>query len=124
MTDLVSRIVRLLERAPLPLSDEKALQAEMLALLQHDGLAVEREVRLGEGDIVDFLILDGQSYRSGLAVEVKIKGQRRAIYRQIERYCTHPRVTEIVLATNVPMGLPDTIHGKPARVAQLGRAWL
>jgi hypothetical protein len=125
MTDLAARVVALLERAPLPLSDEKQLQADMLQLFQREGLAVVREVRLDAGDIVDFMILDGScSYQAGLAIEVKIKGQRRAIYRQLERYCAHPRVNGIVLATNVAMALPAAIGGKPAAVAQLGRAWL
>ncbi|MGJ5163184.1 hypothetical protein [Bradyrhizobium sp. HKCCYLR1051] len=122
--DLATEIVTLLERAPLPLSDEKALQAEMHALLQREGFAVSREVRLDASDIVDFMIFDGDYVLSGLAIEVKIKGQRRAIYRQVERYCGHPRVAGIVLATNVAMALPERIKGVPACVAQLGRAWL
>ncbi|MGJ5000554.1 hypothetical protein ACQR10_04470 [Bradyrhizobium sp. HKCCYLRH2060] len=122
--DLASRIVTLLERAPLPLSDEKQLQAELHALLQREGFDASREIRLDAGDIVDFMIFDGDFVLSGLAIEVKIKGQRRAIYRQLERYCGHPRVAGIVLATNVAMALPETIKGKPARIAQLGRAWL
>ncbi|MGJ5149849.1 hypothetical protein [Bradyrhizobium sp. HKCCYLR1023] len=122
--DLASRIVALLERAPLPLSDEKVLQTEMHALLRREGFDAGREVRLDAGDIVDFMIFDGDVVLSGLAIEVKIKGQRRAIYRQLERYCGHPRVSGILLATNVAMSLPATIGGKPARVAQLGRAWL
>ena len=49
---------------------------------------------------------------------------RRDIYRQVERYCAYPVVGEIVLATNVPMALPDFIVGKPTGVAALGRGWL
>ncbi|WP_257164666.1 hypothetical protein [Bradyrhizobium sp. SRS-191] len=122
--DLAPRIVALLERAPLPLSDEKQLQADMLALLKADGLDAVREVRLDQRDIVDFMIFDGDFVLTGLAIEVKIKGQRRAIYRQLERYCAHPRVNGILLATNVAMSLPAEIEGKPACVARLGRAWL
>jgi hypothetical protein len=81
-------------------------------------------VNLGDGDIVDFLVITEVMPLSGVAIEVKIKGSRRAIYRQIERYCRHDAVEEIVLATNVPMSLPATIGGKSAYVANLSRGWL
>jgi hypothetical protein len=55
---------------------------------------------------------------------VKIGRLARAIYRQLERYCLHERVGGILLATNVAMGLPVDIGGKPAAIAHLGRGWL
>ncbi len=121
---LPRRITDLLQRHRLPLSDEKRLQVAMLAVLEADGLTVRREVNLGDGDIVDFLVITEVMPLRGVAIEVKIKGSRRRIYRQIERYCGHAEVGEIVLATNVAMTLPATIGGKPAFVANLGRAWL
>lgn len=60
----------------------------------------------------------------GIAVEVKINGSRRDIYRQCERYCVHPEVVGLVLATVRAGALPATIAGKPALVVSLGRAWL
>jgi hypothetical protein len=60
----------------------------------------------------------------GIAIEVKIGGSRRAIFRQLERYCEHKSVGSIVLATNVPMTLPCEINGKPTSIANLGMGWL
>ncbi|WP_316234641.1 hypothetical protein [Bradyrhizobium sp. SZCCHNR1020] len=111
-------IIALIESARLPLADEKILQAELARLFDGAGIVYRREVRLSAADIVDFMIADG------LAIEIKIKGQRRAIYKQLERYCAHAHVGEIVLATNVAMGLPDAINGKPVGLARLGRGWL
>jgi hypothetical protein len=87
-------------------------------------MPVHREFHLGPGDIVDFMVGDLVPIGSGLAIEVKIKGQRREIFRQLERYCAYPNVREMVLATNVPMGLPDLICGKPVSIVHLGRGWL
>ena len=40
------------------------------------------------------------------------------------RYAKHEKVQRLLLVTNVPMGLPRTIEGKPAHQARLGEAWL
>jgi hypothetical protein len=111
-------IVALLTSHRLTLADEKALQEEMATVFLNAGLDFRREVKLSACDIVDFMVGEG------VAVEVKIKGNRRAIYRQLERYCAHEQVCSLVLATNVVMGLPETIAGKPVVVANLGRSWL
>jgi hypothetical protein len=113
----ISMVVHLLTTHRLPLSDEKLLQRAIADVFEAAAIDFEREVRLGPGDIVDFMIGD-------VAVEVKIKGARRAIYKQLVRYCGYPAVGSIVLATNVPMGLPIDISGKPTAVAALGRGWL
>ncbi|MDP1866984.1 MAG: hypothetical protein Q8L13_11675 [Bradyrhizobium sp.] len=118
MTSLRAQIIDILTTRRWPLSDEKALQPLIETEFAAAGIAgVRREVHLGPHDIVDFMI-------GGLAIEVKVKGQRRSIFRQLERYCSYAEVSEIILATNVPMSLPPEICGKPARVAALGRGWL
>jgi hypothetical protein len=114
---LRAQIVHILTSHRLPLSDEKQLQEAMAVVFSAANLTFQREVRLADGDIVDFMV-------GVTAVEVKIKGNRRDIYRQIERYCTHAAVAELVLATNVPMSLPAFINGKAVSVAHLGRGWL
>ncbi|MGJ4888924.1 hypothetical protein ACQR1Y_12060 [Bradyrhizobium sp. HKCCYLRH3099] len=118
-------IVNLIEVHRLPLQDEKATQAELARVLDGADELHQREVRLSAADIVDFMLpLVADQYAGGIAIELKIKGQRRAIYRQLERYCAHEDVAALILATNVPMGLPDQINGKPVMLARLGRAWL
>jgi hypothetical protein len=84
-----ARIIDLLNRNRLPLSDEKRLQAEMALVFDTAGLTFRREVRLGARDIVDFMVEDDPCPPDGgsqIAIEVKIGGSRRAIYRQLERY--------------------------------------
>jgi hypothetical protein len=110
-------IIRFIESRRWPISDEKALQAMMAKQFAAAGVAVRREMRLSDQDIVDFMV-------DHVAIEVKIKGQRREHYRQCERYCMHDQVHALVLATAKMMGLPPTINGKPVFTASLSRGWL
>lgn len=110
--------VRFVQRHRFTLVDEKQLQKQIEEALIRSGIQHRREVRLNEKDIPDFMF-DG-----GLVAEVKIKGQRRAIYDQCARYCAHPDVTGLVLVTNVAMGFPSEIEGKPCYVANLSRGWM
>lgn len=117
MTDLTT-LTRLLQSNRFPLTDEKGTQSGIEAAFAAAGIAFEREVRLSPKDIVDFMV------EGNIAVEVKIKGQARSIYRQLVRYSEHPAVEHILLATSVSMHLPPTIEGKPAKVASLSQGWL
>jgi hypothetical protein len=99
------------------LSDEKRLQSLIAAEFVTAGIEHEREVRLSGADIIDFMVGD-------IGIEVKIKGQRREIYRQCERYCRHEKVKALILATNVAMGFPPELAGKATYFVHLGRAWL
>lgn len=113
----IHSVLKALAGVRFPLVDEKELQAAIGEQLASAGLDMEREVRLAPGDIVDFMV-------GGTAIEVKIKGSRRAILRQCERYAAYERVRELVLLTNVATGFPDALSGKPVAVFSLGRAWL
>ncbi len=112
-------VCRLIEHSRLNLSHEKDTQADLAAILDGAGILYRREVRLSPGDIPDFLVGDG------VAIEVKIKGaQKRSVYRQLCRYAEHDQVKAIVLATNLSMGLPPEINGKPTFYASLGKGWI
>lgn len=111
-------IVSFLGSRRLPLSNEKALQIAIAHELECGGIPAEREVRLNPADVIDFMCC------GSVGIEVKIKGSRREIYRQLERYAGGDQVAELILATNVPMGLPKTINGKPVSYLNLSRAWL
>lgn len=100
-----------------PLKNEKVLQAALSEEFTAAGIEHEREVRLSGADIVDFMFGE-------IAGECKIKGSKREIYFQLERYAEHDRVSSLILITNVPMGLPASIKGKPAYLFNLSRAWL
>ena len=114
----VAAVIDCLSHARLPLDDEKLLQVAMAEAFIAARIPFEREVQLSERDCLDFLI------PGGIAVEVKIKGGRHAIYRQCARYCALPAVTALILATSLPMALPERIQDKPAFVVSLGEAWL
>jgi hypothetical protein len=116
---LPTEVCRVIASGRYDLSNEKAVQVGMQALLSDAwGVAVEREVSLSPGDRPDFRI-------GGVVVEVKVRGARKvAIWKQLKRYAAHDCVTAIVLVTNLSMGLPKDIEGKPAFYVSLGRAWL
>lgn len=115
--DLMTNIVKLVEMNRCPLNDEKTTQERLGEVFKAAGLNVQREHRLSGADIPDFMI-------DGIIVEVKIKGQRTAMLRQLLRYAEHADVHGIVLATSKSILLPDAIQGKPLRFASLSRAWL
>jgi hypothetical protein len=114
---LRAHIIHLLTTRRYSLAHEKDCQAEIADVLEASGLPFRREVHLGPDDIIDFMV-------ESVGIEVKIKGARRAIFRQVERYCGYAELSEIILATNVPMNLPHEINGKPTAIAALGRGWL
>lgn len=113
----VEQVLAALRGQRLLLSDEKQLQAAMAGLFEAAALPLEREVRLSASDVIDF-------YGAGIGVEVKVKGSKRAIYFQLERYTKHEQIQHLILVTNVPMGLPPEIEGKPVYLHNLALAWL
>jgi hypothetical protein len=100
------------------LSDEKDLQSQIAGALDAAAIDYQREVIIGARERVDFMIFDG------IAVEVKIKGGKLAIYRQLKRYAESDQVREIILLSSVSMGLPLSINGKPTHFLSLGEQWL
>lgn len=102
----------------LDLTDEKILQLEIQnVILKRTIYSLEREVRLSKKDIIDFMVL-------GLGIEVKIKGSKTEIYRQLQRYAEFEEVKCLWLITNKAVKLPEYINGKNAYILNLGAAWL
>lgn len=93
------------------------MQAAIAEELDHAGLDYGREHRLSDRDVIDFRIGD-------VGVEVKIKGSKRSIYHQMERYAEHEVLRELILVSNVPMGFPPSLNGKPVYFLNLAKAWL
>lgn len=112
------QIAILIERTRLLIDDEKAVQAAISERLTAAGVDHEREVRLSPRDVIDFVCV------GRVGIEVKIKGGRRAILRQVERYAASDQLVAIVVVTAVAIGLPLEIAGKPISVVSIGRAWL
>jgi hypothetical protein len=115
---VIKTIIDLIRGAKIDLSNEKRAQADMEQLLTRAGIPFDREVRLSESDIVDFMV-------DGIGIELKLRGARKKdVYRQLCRYARHPRVVALLLASNLSMGLPAQIEGKDAYFVKLGEAWL
>jgi hypothetical protein len=114
------QIVRLLHGHRFDLSTEKHLQKDVEDAFLNEGISFEREKRLSERDILDFMVA------GGIVVECKMRNKARKIeiFKQISRYAEHPDVTAIILASNVSMGLPTEINGKPVFAASLSRGWI
>src|SRR5215213_4342564 len=113
-------IVKLLHSHRIDLSSEKRAQDDIETILTQQGIPHVREYRLSGRDIVDFFLA-----KTGLGIEVKLKGAAKmAVFRQLKRYAAHDAVRSLLLVTNLSMGLPPEIGGKPAHYASLGRAWL
>lgn len=113
-------LVLLLQRCRFDLSTEKHLQAGVEEALKDAGFEFEREKSLSARDVPDFLVA------GGVVIECKMrnKSSKMEIFRQISRYAEHQDVTAIVLASNMAMGLPSELNGKPLYAASLSRGWL
>jgi hypothetical protein len=115
---MIRTLINLLRSARLDLSNEKRAQADVEIVLTGTGIAFEREVRLTDTEIVDFMV-------GSIAIEIKLRGARKKeVYRQLCRYAGHDRVESLLLASNMSMGLPTMIGGKEAYFVKMGEAWL
>ncbi len=117
--EIIEKIHAALKGQRLPLTDEKVLQLEIGKLLvaAFDEVMVQREFYLDRKSIIDFFI-------EGVGIEVKIKGQKRSIYKQCERYCEFPEIEVLILVCSVSMGFPKELNNKPCYVIKLTEAWL
>jgi len=100
-----------------PLEVEKETQAAIEQKFKDNGIEYSREHKLDQNNIPDFFI-------DGTAIEIKIKGNAKSIYKQCERYCQFDEVKSLILVTNRSMGFPKEINGKPCYFINLGKAWL
>lgn len=114
---ILHRLFHDIKAIRLDLSTEKNAQGSLEKNLLSLGYDFQREYRLSESDIPDFMI-------GSICIELKIKGSAKEIYRQLERYAMHDQVEIIILMTNRSMGLPKTINGKYTHLINIGSAWL
>lgn len=111
-------LLNLLKTHRFSLTSEAQTQLEIEQILTQHEVKFTREHRFDRHSRVDFFCHDGT------AIEIKLKGGAKAIYRQCERYCTFPEVKTLILFTAKTMGLPEKIEGKPCHVVFLGEGWL
>lgn len=122
------RLVAEIARFRLPLTDEKTLQAAVEGILIHARLLYRREVPV-KGGIVDFMTgpaLESSDWPplGAVGVELKIKGGKRDIYRQVQRYCEDPRIGRLLVVAGLALALPTEICGKPVTILNIAKAWL
>lgn len=114
---MVFKIIKTLSSYRFPLNKEKDTQASIETRFVENDIEYSREHRLDSENIPDFFI-------DGIAIEIKIKGNAKKIYKQCERYCKFEEVKQLILVTNRSMGFPKEINGKPCYFVNLGKAWL
>lgn len=117
----IELLLDFLQHQRLDAAREKRAQSQLNDALLEGGWSFEREYRLSERDIVDFMVVVGDCR---IALELKARSQRKRIFRQLERYAQHENVNALVLLTGTAMSLPETIKGKPAYLSSLGAGWL
>jgi len=116
---VLENILRTLRSHRFPLVIEKETQKAIEEKFSDNGIVFNREHRLDAQNIPDFFINE-----YGIAIEVKIKGNAKKIYKQCERYCSFDEVKGLIIVTNRSMGFPSEINGKPCYLVNLGKAWL
>ena len=120
MNEKCTQIFKALSKHRFVLSDEKRLQLEIEHVFNSEGILFNREFFLDKEkkDIIDFLI-DGR-----VGVEVKIKCNKRAMYKQLLRYSESEHVESLILVTGTNTGMPKELNGKPVYILNISRAWL
>lgn len=86
-------LVKLLRSHRFHFKNESDLQDGIEQVLKKAGVVYEREKRLGDVGIIDFLV-DGR-----MGIEVKIKGSPSAVARQVLDYLEARAVEEIVVVS-------------------------
>lgn len=121
MQDIEQRLNHLqstLKRWRIPVSTEAVAQEAIETALTQANVAFQAQKVLGPKDRLDV-------FSDGIAIEIKVKGGRTAIFRQLERYAEHPEVQGIILATGAAWPFQaGEIGGKPFRLVSLGMGWL
>lgn len=112
MKENINKILSTLSNYEFYYENEKDLQNTIEEILLDNQIKIKREYNLFPHGEVDF-------FHEKIAYEVKIKGNKKSIYRQCRDYCNHDDVDALVLITSVSMSLPEYINEKPCFVYNL-----
>ncbi len=110
--DIINQFVSILSNYSINFNDEKDLQESIFKIMQNNFKNIHKEYSLEPYGIVDFFI-------EGVAIEVKIKGQKAKIYRQCRDYCKHQEVSHLLLVSTNPLSLPEVVEGKRCYTYQI-----
>ncbi len=125
MDAVVGTIERALRTHRFRFGNERELQLGIDQVLRSAGLSVTREASLGVSGTIDFLVglrvSESQSQQQDVGIEVKVRGTRADVTRQVHRYLQSASLRAIVLVTtrSTLRGLPDVISQKPVHVIHL-----
>jgi signal recognition particle subunit SEC65 len=115
MKSLSSVIGKSLRRHRSDIAQESKLQENIARALDAAGIAYRREVVLGPGERLDFLLTESE-----IAIEVKKEKATIETWRQVMRYLKHDSVKGcIVIAPRVEDIRTQTLSGKPIFVLPL-----
>lgn len=114
---IIQKIDKLLSGWNFDLYKEKDVQKQIFEILSEE-FDITAEFRLSPKNICDFMI------ENEIAVEVKVKGSKTGIYRQLKRYCEFDKVKCLLFITSRSMGLPPDINGKPVYYISLSKNML
>lgn len=114
---MISEILKLLSSTRFDTSNEKLVQVAVEKLFTANGIKFSREKTISKGSIIDFLCGD-------TGIELKIKGNKNYIYKQLDRYSKFEEIHALILLTSKSMGLPEEINGKQLYVVNMSKAWL
>jgi hypothetical protein len=115
---MIDRLLPILSGQQYRPATEADLRDSLAVVLTEAGVRFDREYPMGETGRPDFFV-------DGVVIEVKARGGRSDLVRQVMRYAEHPMVTGIlVVTTRAQHQLPDTMRGKPARLLTIARGLL
>lgn len=113
----VTEIAAILSRKRFTLSTEKDVQAEIDQVLRATVPEHKREVVLDDKNTIDFMV-------GTIGIEVKIKGNKSAIFKQLQRYAEFDEINELIFVTSKAVGIPPTLNNKSIYVVNMSKAWL
>lgn len=99
---------------------EKDLQGAIADVLGQKGILFEREQKIGDKEVIDFMI------GGSIGLEVKTKGSPSDVARQLLAYAGRDCVKELILVTGrARLGrLPEMLLGKRIHVVTLWQSFL
>lgn len=117
MTTPTADVCASLEAQTFPIHTEEALQTALAGVLGPLGFVREHVVSAGR--------LDFFREEDGTAVEVKIKGSKLDLLRQVGKYAECEEINTVIVVTAKPSlgnDLPETLDETPIHVVKLYRS--
>lgn len=115
MTALIDDLSAVIRARRYTYAQETDLHLGIEAALREAGYSPTPEVRLAPRDRIDFVV-------DRVGIEVKIKGPRDTLHRQLLRYAESALLDELLVVTTCRghRGLPTEVGGKPLTVTVIG----